>query len=56
MKKIIALALALILFAPVALAEESSFENLILDVIKKNPQVIKEALEKYEKEAAVNKQ
>jgi len=56
MKKIIALALALILFAPVALAEESSFENLILDIIKKNPQIIKEALEKYEKEAAANKQ
>ncbi len=56
MKKIIALALALILFAPVALAEENSFENLILDIIKKNPQVIKDVLEKYEKEASEKKQ
>ena len=56
MKKIIAFALALILFAPVALAEESSFENLVLDIIKKNPQVVKEALEKYEKEASGKKQ
>ena len=56
MKKIIALALALILFAPVALAEENGFENLVLDIIKKNPQIIKEALEKYEKEASEKKQ
>ncbi|MBI3590999.1 MAG: thioredoxin domain-containing protein [Candidatus Melainabacteria bacterium] len=54
MRRIISLALALLLFAPVALAEDSAqtFESLILDVIKKNPQVVKEALEKYEKEAA----
>ena len=56
MKKIIALALTLILFAPVAFAEEASFENLVLDIIKKNPQIIKEALEKYEKEAAGKKE
>ena len=56
MKRIIALALALILFAPVALAEENSFENLVLDIIKNNPQIIKEALEKYEKEAAGKKE
>ncbi|OGI08023.1 MAG: hypothetical protein A3I68_00580 [Candidatus Melainabacteria bacterium RIFCSPLOWO2_02_FULL_35_15] len=56
MKKIIALALALVLLAPVALAEENSFENLVLDIIKKNPQIIKDALEKYEKEAVEKKQ
>ncbi len=56
MKKIIAIALALVLFAPIALAEEGSFENLVLDIIKKNPEVIKEALEKYEKEATGKKQ
>ncbi len=56
MKKIIALALALILFAPVALAEENSFESLVLEIIKQNPQVIKDALEKYEKEASEKKQ
>lgn len=56
MKRIIALVLALILLTPVALAEENSFENLILDIIKKNPQVIKDALEKYEKEAVEKRQ
>lgn len=55
MKKIVSLMLSIILFAPFALAEESSFESLVLDIIKKNPQVIKEALQKFEKEAA-NKQ
>ena len=52
MKKIVSLLLALMLFIPIARAEEPSFESLILEVIKKNPQVIKEALEKYEKEFA----
>ena len=52
MKRIISLLLVILLFAPTAFAEEATFENLILDVIKKNPQIIKEALEKYEKEAA----
>jgi protein-disulfide isomerase len=52
MKKIISLVLMLVLFAGVASAEDASFESLILDVIKKNPQVIKETLEKYEKQAA----
>lgn len=55
MKKIVSLILSIILFAPFALAEETSFESLVLDIIKKNPQVIKEALQKFEKEAA-NKQ
>lgn len=54
MKKLLTLLLAITLFVPVAFAEEgtATFEGLILDIIKKNPQVIKEALEKYEKEAA----
>ena len=52
MKRVISLVLVFILLAPVAFAEEASFENLVLDIIKKNPQVIREALEKYEKEAA----
>lgn len=52
MKRLISLLIVIVLLAPTAFAEESTFENLILDVIKKNPQVIKEALEKYEKEAA----
>ena len=52
MRKIISLVIALVLFIPVAFAQDSSFENLVLDIIKKNPQIIKEALEKYEKEAA----
>ncbi len=52
MKRIISLLLILVLLAPTAFAEDASFESLILDVIKKNPQIIKEALEKYEKEAA----
>ena len=56
MKRIVSLLLAFILFVPVAFAEEPSFESLILDVIKKNPQVIKEALEKYEKEAQAKQQ
>ena len=50
MKRVISLVLMLILFAPVAFAEESNLESQVLDVIKKNPQVIKEVLEKYEKE------
>lgn len=52
MKKIISLMLAMLLFIPAAFAEELNFENLVLEIIKKNPQVIKEALEKFEKEAA----
>lgn len=52
MKKLLSLVLALILFAQVAFAEENNFESLVLDIIKKNPQIIKEALEKYEKELA----
>ena len=52
MKKILSLVLALILFVPSVFAEEQTFENLVLEIIKKNPQIIKEALEKYEKEAA----
>ncbi|MBI2996692.1 MAG: thioredoxin domain-containing protein [Candidatus Melainabacteria bacterium] len=52
MKKILSIIMALALFAPYAFAEENSFESLVLDIIKKNPQIIKEALEKYEKEAA----
>lgn len=52
MKKLISLVIALVLFIPVAFAEDTSFENLVLDILRKNPQVIKEALEKYEKEAA----
>lgn len=52
MKKFLSLILALVVFIPAAFAEEASFENLVLDIIKKNPQVIKEALEKYQKEAA----
>ncbi len=60
MKKLFALVLTVLLFVPVAaLAEENpaavegtTFESLILDVIRKNPQVIKQAFEKYEKETA----
>ena len=52
MRKLLILALALILFVPSAFAEDTTFESLILDVIKKNPQVIKEALQKYEAESA----
>lgn len=64
MKKIIALVLVLALFAPFAFAQgeatdeatTNQFEDLVLNIIKKNPQVIKEALEKYEKEAAAKQQ
>ncbi len=55
MKKAMSLFLTLALFLQIGLsafAEDLSFENLVLDVIKKNPQIVKEALEKYEKEAA----
>ena len=52
MRQIISCLVALLLFSPLAMAEESTFENLVLDIIKKNPQIIKEALEKYEKEFA----
>ena len=52
MKKIISILLALTLFAPMVFAEENSFESLVLDIIKKNPQIIKDALEKYEQEVA----
>ena len=52
MKKIFALLLALSLFIPAAFAQGVTFEDLILDVIKKNPQIIKEALEKHERELA----
>ena len=53
MKKIFSLLLAISLFLPLAaFAQGASFEDLVLDIIKKNPNVIKEALEKYEKEAA----
>ena len=52
MKRVIALVLAFVIFVPFAFAEETSFESLVLDIIKKNPQIIKEALESYEKEAA----
>ena len=52
MKKLLALLLAFVVFIPSVFAEETSFESLVLDIIKKNPQVIKEALEKFEKEAA----
>lgn len=54
MRKLLSLLLALVLFIPASLAEEGTgtFEDLVLDIIKKNPQIIKEALEKYEKEAA----
>ena len=56
MKKLFVLLLAIILFVPQAMAEDVSFENLVLDIIKKNPQVIKEALQKYEKEFAEQQQ
>lgn len=62
MKRIISLILVFVMLAPCAFAEETfeeakvTFESLILDVIKKNPQIIKEALEKYEKELAEKKQ
>lgn len=55
MKKIIVLILAFVICLPVVFAQEPSFENLVLDIIKKNPQVIKEALESFEKEAAKNR-
>lgn len=56
MKRIFALILVTVLFVPSVFAEETTFENLVLDIIKKNPQIIKEALEKYEKEAAVKQE
>ena len=56
MKKLLSLFLAFTLLAPAVFAEESSFENLVLDIIKKNPQAIKEALEKYERESAEKRQ
>ena len=67
MKKVIAALLTLVLFIPIVLAEETipseemipseaTFESLILNVIKKNPQVVKEALEKYEKELSGKQQ
>lgn len=52
MNRIISLILVLVLFLPQAKAEDISFDNLVLDIIKRNPQVVKEALEKYEKELA----
>lgn len=52
MKKILSLVIAFILLIPASFAEENSFESLVLDIIKKNPQIVKEALEKYEKELA----
>jgi protein-disulfide isomerase len=53
MKKFLALVLALALFVPAAFAQEgSSFESLVLDIIKKNPGIIKEALQKFEEEVA----
>lgn len=53
MKKLLSFVLAAILLCPtVAFAQNQSFEDLVLDIIKKNPGVIKEALEKYEQELA----
>lgn len=55
MKKIVTLLLVFVLFVPMALAEEmdqAKLKSLILDVIKENPKVIKDALETYEKELA----
>ena len=53
MKKLFLLVLsALLLFTPIAKAEDADFESKVLDIIKKNPQIIKEAIEKYEKELA----
>lgn len=41
------------MFMPLAaFAQGATFEDLVLDVIKKNPQVVKEALQKYEQEFA----
>lgn len=56
MKKLVSLVVALVLFIPIAFAEESNFESQVLDIIKKNPQIIKEALEKYETELAKKKE
>lgn len=68
MKKFLVLLLSLALFVPCVLAAENpakdadesyaenNFENLVLDIIKKNPQVIKDALQKYEKEATERQQ
>ena len=55
MKKLFALFLAFALFIPASFAESTSFEDLVIDIIKKNPGAIKEALQKYEKELAEEK-
>ena len=52
MKKLVALILSVILFSTAAIAEENNLESQVLDIIKKNPKIIKEALEKYESETA----
>lgn len=52
MKKLLSFLLVFAVFIPSVFAEDTSFEDLVLNIIKKNPQVIKDALEKYEKEAA----
>lgn len=54
MKKLILLLIASMLLIPGVRAE--SFDEKVLEVIKKNPQVIKESLEKYEQEAASRKE
>lgn len=56
MKKIFALWLVIVLFIPASFAQDVTFESLILDVIKKNPQIIKQALEKYEQDLAAKQQ
>ena len=51
MKKFLAFLITVIMFMPsAAFAEGTTFEDLVLDVIKKNPQAVKEALEKYEQD------
>ena len=64
MKKFLVVLLLFALFIPANFAQAGnadpgeglSFENLVLDIIKKNPQVLKDALQKYEEQSASQKQ
>lgn len=66
MRKLLSLLLVFVLFVPAAIAEDAvegeaaiekaTFESLILDVIKKNPQIVKQALEEYEKGLSAKKE
>lgn len=52
MKKVLAILLTLAFSIPAGFAADEAFVNQVLDVIKNNPRIIKEALEQYDKELA----